>query len=442
MGSSTATSVRKAVAFSFLFGVLAIACALRSAHLADFHLIDHDEISWLLSGKALLDTGTPSGWTIYHAAYAAHGATDSSNVTPYLDHPPLFALGIGLWAKFVGQSEPWQPDWRLVRLPMIAISLLSILAAWAFVKRAFGTLQANFTLLAFAFLPSHVVTSRLIAPEHLIGLFLTLGMYAFVAHGEAETPRLRRRWLLAMASLSIAAPLLKLSGIVVPATLVFAALTLRRIRLAATLMACAVASLGLFAAYGATYDWDLFVALLEAHAERAQTFAYFWSIFTHLDIGHYPFFDVSLIVGVFGALSLALRSESRPVGHLLVAALVVFSFLFLYVAPVELYGWYKYALYPLIAIGLGHVFNELYQGRVVFLVLFLPLLAMMLQQSEILYEQDARRNALIVLYGIVMAAVLIRRGPFQLRYALLSLLALLFAIEAVWVSKVLGVLPP
>ena len=67
---------------------------------------------------------------------------------------------------------------------------------------------------------------------------------------------------------------------------------------------------------------------------------------------------------------------------------------------------------------------------------------MMLQQSEILYEQDARSTALIVLYGIVMAAVLIRRGPFRLRYALLSLLALLFAIEAVWVSKVLGVLPP
>ena len=116
------------------------------------------------------------------------------------------------------------------------------------------------------------------------------------------------------------------------------------------------------------------------------------------------------------------------------------SFLFLFVAPVELYGWYKYTLYPLVAIGLGFVFAQLWNERVVYLSLFLPLLAMTLQESEILYEQTDRKIALVVFYAAAVIPLLIRLGPLRLRTGFAALLLLLFAIEAVWIAKVLGYL--
>jgi hypothetical protein len=267
---------------------------------------------------------------------------------------------------------------------------------------------------------------------------MVLGLYLFLVFEDTDSDRTKRRTRSAMVFLCVAAPLLKLSGIVVPATLAFLALWRGRVRLGAAFTASTLVSFALFSAYGFYYNGGVFAALLTAHHDRAQTFVHFWTLFTHLDIGHYSLFDPSVIVGLVGALFLAAEKRDTLGGVSFFTALFAFSFLFLYVAPWEAYGWYKYALYPLLAAGLGYVFASLYERRVVFLVLFLPLLSIMLQNSGILVEQADRRMMMILFYALTALPILARGRFMQFRSVYISLLIYLFFFEAMWAARVLG----
>ena len=107
-------------------------------------------------------------------------------------------------------------------------------------------------------------------------------------------------------------------------------------------------------------------------------------------------------------------------------------------APTTAYGWYKYVIYPVIAIVLGYVFSELWRRRVVWFVLFLPLLSMMLEHSGILADPWDRRIMVMVWYSLVGVAVIFRNRWLQIRPVFLSLLLFLFSFEVLWVGSVLG----
>ena len=418
--------------------LLVVAVLLRAGKLSEFRPSELDEKSWLMVGVSLFDTGVPSAWTIYDEVYGPAGALFGPVVKPYLDHPPLFSLFVGGWAYLLGENNPENFHWGLVRWPMIGIALASILVTFLFVRRVFGVAQALLTLSAFVFFPSHIIASRIIAPEHLIGLFVILGLYLYAVYEQTERRRVRLLSVVFLSLLCGTALLLKLSGIVVPAMLILMACYRRRMRLAFGLTIAAGASVLIFAGYGYYYNWDLFIDLLVAHRNRAQSFSHFWTLFTGLDVGHFGFFDPSIIVGLIGALSLAARRRLEGKGLYLFAPLLVFSFLFLYIAPWEAYGWYKYAIYPLIAVGLGYVFRQLYQERIVFLILLLPLLSMMLQHSEILDNQSDRRIMIIVYYALAVWPLLFRNRFLQTKPVFVSLLIHLFFFEAVWALRVLG----
>jgi len=208
--------------------------------------------------------------------------------------------------------------------------------------------------------------------------------------------------------------------------------------LGAVFLSAAIVSALLFAGYGYFYNWEVFTGLLAAHQDRVQTFVHFWTLFTNLDVGGYALFDPSIIVGLIGAIGIVATRGIGRSGLYIFALLLVFSFLFLYVAPWEAYGWYKYAVYPLIAIGLGYVFTQLYKQRAVYLILFLPLLSLMLENSNILASQADRRIMMAVFYTLAVLPVLFKNRFIQSKPVFLSLLFYLFVFETVWVARVLG----
>jgi hypothetical protein len=420
--------------------LIIIAVLLRSVNLGEFRPanLGPDEQSWLMVGTSLIETGTPTAWTIFYGTYWAAGINTSATVTPYLDHPPLFSLLVGGWAYWLGEMNMGSLNWELVRIPMIVISVLTIIFTYLFVRRAFGYTEATFVLLAFVFFPSHVVASRIIAAEHFIGLLLMLGLYLFAVFETTKNKRIKQEVGEIMVILCAVSLMIKLWAVVIPGTLCFLALYRRRWKLSVMLILATLVSVLIFAGYGYYYNWEAFVGILKAHQDQAQTFAHFWTFFTKLDIGYFGFFDVSIIVGLIGIIGLAIEKGIKGRGIYVFVPFLVISFLFLYVATGMAYGWYKYLLYPLIAVGLGHVFAQLYRGRYEYLVLFLPMLSMMMQNSNILNDQMDRRFILFIFYGLPVLTLLLRGRFLQLKSVFLSLLIFLFIFEVLRVTSVLG----
>jgi hypothetical protein len=262
-------------------------------------------------------------------------------------------------------------------------------------------------------------------------------LYLLVVWQENRAPGRRAQALGGLVFLSLTAPLLKLSGIIVPAAAAFALLWQRRYRAGWLLAGAGALGLLLFAAWGAYFDWSLFLDVQQAHQERSHSFYHFWQIFTYLTIGHYELFDPTIIVGMIGLFCLVSDPAQPARVRLLAAPVVVASFLFSYVAPTEAYGWYRYLLYPLLAMGVGYVFECLFRKRWVFLALFLPLLSIMLQHADLFEQSVQRRLFLIMIYGLISAPLLFKHRWLSYRAVFLSLLGLLFALETLWIMRVI-----
>lgn len=430
--------------------ILALAAAVRSQNLAALHPFEADERLWLLVGTSLIQTGIPASWTIYWEKYdnmaiLPLGGQEHVVVTPFLDHPPLFGLGLGLWANLTGNNTTAPFNWAILRMPMIFISLASLFMTALLLRRLFDTSFAITTLTAFAFFPTHIIASRFIVAENMIAALLMTALYAFSV---IDTSQQGRRAALRYAAASIylicgSAALLKLSGLAIPASLCFLALLRKKWKLAAGIAFSAAISLALLALWGAYYDWSIFIDVLGGHTGRPQSFWHFWSILTHLDLGYFPLPDPSLIVGFIGMLAL-LGNPTIQWGRrvYIFAPLFVFSLLFLFIAPIEQYGWYKYSLFPLLAVGVGYVLTELIRGRYIYYTLLLPWLAVLLEHSQLLASHNQQRLIILILYSAVASAIIVKQNAPHLKLMLPALagalVTIVFLLELTWASQLLA----
>ncbi|HEX3559386.1 MAG TPA: glycosyltransferase family 39 protein [Pyrinomonadaceae bacterium] len=443
------TSSRRA-AVVLLALLAALAFSVRAQKLGSLHPFDLDERVWLLTGTSLIQKGTPASWTIFwdkypHRENMPFGGVNHLVVEPFLDHPPLFALGVGAWAALTGNNGPKPLNWAVLRLPMVLLALATIGVTWLFLRRLCGPPLSSFTLLAFSFFPAHIIASRFVVAENAIAFLLMLCLYAFlIVDREAEeNPKraaLAKYIIVAVCGLAI---LLKLSAIVIPATIGLLSLLRKNRPLFKSVVAATLVSVLLFVGYGAYYDWGIFKSVMAGHGSRPQSFWHFWSIVTQLDLGYFPLRDPSVIIGFVGLFTLLADSVIPWEKRLYIfAPLLNFSLLFLFIAPVESYGWYKYVLFPLLAVGLGHVLTELYRGKAAYYVLLLPAVAVMLEQSRLVESQFQRRAWVLLLYGVVAAAILLRHYTKRINFLPVTFgiaLVMLFSLELIWVHSLLAV---
>lgn len=136
--------------------LIVIAFFLRVGDLGKFNPIAPDEISWMMVGASLIEKGAPSSWTMFPHKNVAMSEGCRQAVTPFLAHPPAFSLVVGGWAWLVGETDWCVTNWAQVRVPMIIISILTIIVTFLFVRRVFDNTTANFVLLAFVFFFRHM----------------------------------------------------------------------------------------------------------------------------------------------------------------------------------------------------------------------------------------------------------------------------------------------
>lgn len=340
------------------------------------HTWDEYQEAWqgysLLSGEKPLAWGFPPWAEAYRRT---PGRVQVRNffgrqmliVQPYTEHPPLFALLVGLSAKIAGVTDVFRiPLAEIRRVPML-LSLFFYPLLYAIGRRTIGRGPAAVACLFFAVCPPFVLVMRYAKGDLLVALLSLVSVWAGLCFREEADPRGRRAtvWLVACgvaAGLGFWAKELGIYALTIPG-LVLAPVAVqraeedpqqlaRRLRPALIATGIALAVLLLYLAYGAAVGWERFLAFLKIQgATRIGRF----------DVGvdavdrqflNWAAQTLYMFKGGWILLWLtAIWSASRGKARLFGA--IVFVYLAALVAALDgrwLYGWYQLPLYAPMAL--------------------------------------------------------------------------------------------
>ncbi len=261
--------------------VVAVLCLAVLAAVLRFHdytvvpapADDPDEMAWVWAGQSLIEHGRPTSWTSLpgysEVTYEKTQVGTVAIVTPWLDEPPVFALLEGGAALVAGELTPQQASDAAARIPVIALSLISLMLAALLLLRLFGPGVALLGSALLAVSPAITEASRTVESEALLTP-LILGTLLICHHiGRGNYGRGAVATLLAICCV---APLVKPTGLV--CALIAAGLlwTSGRSRIALAAVGAAVLGVAIFALYGAILDWHEFLAIIGTNGRRVNGF--------------------------------------------------------------------------------------------------------------------------------------------------------------------------
>jgi hypothetical protein len=316
--------------------------------------INNDEIGWGWVGQSILFHGKPASWS-YLPGYPTPSVMASpvtGHLLPWqphwLDHPPLFALLVGVVEAATGETTPADVSLAVIRLVPVVLSTVSVVLLYVLVRRHLGWVTAAAAAVLFAFAPVAVSASALVEAEWLLAPMLLLAL--LLATGRT------RPALAGLVLVCALAPMVKVAGVIVAGSACALLLSQRRWHRAAAVAAAGVAGLLLFAAWGAYVDWNLFIAITRSqvarHSDPVNPFGFLMSLGAGYG-NHVPFRDPVWYAGLLGvAVALVLSAVRRRWTALVLTAPVVgMTVLMLVIEPgVAVYasGWYRLAIYPLV----------------------------------------------------------------------------------------------
>lgn len=386
-----------------VLGLLSIACILRLHANTTLHPLQRDEYAWLLAGQSLLETGRPTAWTLHWpnydwTVYEKVSIKELSGkvyelVTPWLDHPPLFAVMVGAWAAMVNVGNIAQPNWYLLRLPMVGIAIITMYLTYRLARRLLDSQTAIYVLVAFTFFPAAIVSAPFLLADNMLALWLAASLLLLV--GVLESGSSHAGKARALLVLMVLSPLLKLSGAFVGVASSMVLMQKKRYVQAGIVVGATALGILIFAGYGYMQNWDIFLATQTGHHIRPQSAAGYWAMFSHLALGDTQFFDPSIITGLIMVLWLLMQKENPTARLLLGSALFAGTLALLWIAPRAAYSWYKFPLYPLIAIGQGALLRKFVDGSSPTNLLVLPLFVWALEKAFVTTPTQYRLVTLV-----------------------------------------------
>ncbi|HEY3080589.1 MAG TPA: glycosyltransferase family 39 protein, partial [Chloroflexota bacterium] len=342
---------------AFVVGLLLLAGGLR---LYQFDRVPSpnetsDEYAYLWAGWTLLHEGTPTAWSekgAYGAAptYLWHQARYRL-VSPWFDHPPLYALLVGAAASLRGGGELFDASLPAARLTAVAFATASTGLLYAWARAPYGRPAASLGALLFATIPTVVVAGRLALAESLIVPLQLLALIAAERYrGAPASPAARRApWLALVLAAVVASVLAKVPGVAVGGS-VGLFLAWRRLWGAALAsLAAVLLGIAVFVAYGCALDCGLFRLVLADQGARARGFEALSRVLAGAMAEPLSWRDAWL---PFLWLALAYAALRRD--RLL--AIAVLPYLVFTVAAVdqnEPRVWYRYPLFPYLCLAGG-----------------------------------------------------------------------------------------
>lgn len=331
-----------------LVAIFVLAMSLRAHHFADYprHNQTADEYAWTWAGMTLLATGVPRSWSWLPGYQDPEMVTWRGNsyrmVSPWLDHPPLFALAMGVWMRAFKYRDVLRVSLSAMRAPMVWLFALQFWLLAALLSRLSDRRTMHLTLLVLAVCPIAVMNARLVVAENL---FMPIYLALYLATLRVE----RSRWLPATAIGALALPLTKVATVALSAHLVAVAWLRQRYLVAATLVGGTMAGALAWFVYGHHYG-PIFATVLHAQSARFTGFGAMWALlFDHKiveDHTPYPLFVVGLVL-----LVAELRQQASFEWLLLV---LLYAAMMAFLAdPTMVRGWYLTPILPALCYGIA-----------------------------------------------------------------------------------------
>jgi len=317
-----------------------------------------DEWAWAWAGLTLLTKGVPTGWS-YLAGYPSyhlihlHG-TGYPLVTPWLDHPPLFPVVVGVFELLFGQHSLAAASTEAIRLPAVLLGTLSIGLVQVAGRRLVGPAAALAGAALLAVSPAAVLLSREVESEALLAPLLLVAIWLLhrLVTGEGG-----RRAEMALAVVCALAVLTKIPGLAVGAAAAVFLLAFGHPRAAILASVGAAAGLAIYALYGAHYNVALFATIVGSQGGRRAGVMGAFEFITAPAGVNARLRDGWWLLGWIGAGSLLL-GRSTPRKWLLAWPAIAYLAGILVLADERVtarYGWYHIAVYPEIYLAAGFV---------------------------------------------------------------------------------------
>jgi hypothetical protein len=343
--------------------VLAVLCLAVLAAILRFHdytlapvpANDGDEMAWIWAGQSLIEHGRPTSWTSL-PGYSSLKYEKTQQlgtvpiVTPWLDEPPVFALLEGGSVLLAGEATPQEASVSAARIPVIALSLVSLVLAALLIMRLFGPGVALLAAALFAVSPAITDASRTVESEALLTPLL-LGTL-LICHQMARG-KYGRMSIATLLAICFIAPLVKPTGLV--CALIAAGLlwTSGHSRIAVAAIGAGVLSVAVFALYGAILDWHQFITIIGTNGRRVDGFLNAYSFITSAlpaIAGPNPLNDVIWLIGWIGIGFIVLGRRGEGERYLVWPCLAYVIVMVAAASPslANAAAWYRIPVMPLV----------------------------------------------------------------------------------------------
>ena len=393
--------------------VLLLGVGLRAWRLGDqpAHNATADEYALTWAGMTLVANGTPQSWS-WLDAYGTRSVIQWRGnpypiVQPWMDHPPLYPLVMGLWMRVGGYIDPLSVDLRYMRVSSVLLFGLSFFLLAQLALRNLAFPAGVVALLLYAVAPPAVIQQRLVVTE---ALWVSLGLAAFLLMQRWQKTR-STRILLGLTCVCALLPLSKGAALAYSFALLVAAAREREKSLVAAVCTGTVLGLILWVIYGALVGGDMFFAVQGSHADRFNGFDGFVALLFHPSVLSSLVNYLPWLLGLIW--SIALMGDARGPAWSVIPVAYAAAMTF-FVDEEFVYGWYYLPMYPWLCLAMGDLFWRGWHTRrpgvtwLWFVFAWVGAVAWMLE-AEVLSTEVLRYLYLLGLLGVTFYTLLPRR---------------------------------
>ncbi len=360
--------------FFILVLLLLLAFGLRAHNYWIVPLTDEtaDEMAWTWLGASLLQEGQPTSWSFYSQYENGHiyktGVVNAPLVRPAVDHPPLFSLIPGTIHAITSDWEAI-PSRKVIRLPMIFLGTANVFLLFLVARKFFSINWSYVAMTIYATVPIFVLSSRLVVAENLLITWTLL--FILSLESWLQSTHQKKKYAVLLILISMLAILTKISGIVLPITLIAVALIAKIPRLLQVGLSALLLSILVLLLYMTTIDLPLFLSIQVAQADRLLGLTTLYSrFFIHPTVAKMVFTDGWLVLGFIASLMYisysinTVKTLDKLLSILLRLLLIInLGFILTTVEEFSYHGWYSYTLFPLYSIVLVSLAKKIYAGN-------------------------------------------------------------------------------
>lgn len=362
--------VTKNTHFFILLLVVAIAFVLRAHNYWVVPLTDEtaDEIAWTWLGASLLVEGQPTAWSFYSQYENGHiykeGIVNAPLVRPAVDHPPLFSLIPGFMHAVTSEWEAI-PSRKVIRLPMVFLGTLNVLLLYYVAKHFFNAQWSLVATTVYATAPVFVLSSRLVVAENLLITWTML--FLLFAFGWLLQPRKQTMFACLLVCITTLAILTKISGVVLPVTLLAFALFTKNVQLLKVAVVGLGTGIAILLLYMLLIDLPLFISIQLSQADRLLGLTTLYSrFFIHPTVAKFVFIDGWFTLGLIASIVFCTKKTQTVQEKLFqLLFLITIGFIITTTEEYSYHGWYNYMLFPLFGIALADLAKQIHSGNTI-----------------------------------------------------------------------------